>query len=121
LQSVLDNSLETTSSTTFTVSVININEQIEYSAYYVKPEFHLLLENQVVTVGRSLLYPITFIVKNEVTEAESEPFTMQITIEMAKIKAFATFDYSKNTLEIDGDKLRDADAGFYTVDVSATF
>jgi len=120
LQSVLGNSLNTTSSTNFTVSIIN--EPQAYSLFYVKPEFHLLLQNQVVTVGHSLIYPITFsLEKNGVTDEDALLFKMHASLNIVKIKKFATFDAFTNTLKIDGKKLTDTDAGFYTLEVSANF
>ena len=40
---------------------------------------------------------------------------------LAKVDQFALFDLFQNKFKVDGDKLKDSDAGFYTIDVSATF
>jgi len=118
LQSVLGNSLNTTSSSNFTVSIINEPQNI--SPFYIKPEFNLLLRDQVVTVGHSLVYPINFNINdNGVTNLDA--FKVNMSLNLAKIKRFSKFDSSTHTLKIDGSKLTDADTGFYTLDISATF
>ena len=75
----------------------------------------------MVTVGHSLAYMITFEQIDAENNFRQQPFTMQASVSMSKIKSFADFDEEWNVLHIDGDKLTDADVGFYTVDVAATF
>ena len=40
---------------------------------------------------------------------------------MQQIKSFATFDAATNELQIDGERLSEANVGFYTIKVSAKF
>ena len=44
---------------------------------------------------------------------------MHATLNMNKIGHFASWDPINNKLSINGDKLTNADAGFYTIDISA--
>lgn len=86
------------------------------------PEFSLNLDDLlVVTVGHSLTYPITFTQEGGVAEVDAQPFTLILSMNLAKVRDFASFEPFQNLFRVDGQKLKDSDAGFYTIDVSATF
>ena len=117
---MLGNSLGTVSSTTFEVSIVN--DESEVVPYYEMPDFVLdLADLLVVTVGHSLTYPVTFTEEGGLAELDAQPYTLTLSMNLAKVDRFASFDPLQNKFKVDGDKLKDSDAGFYTIDVSATF
>ena len=98
-----------------------VNGQVETESYFEMPEFSLNLEDLVVTVGHSLTYPVTFTQEGGVADPSADEFTMLLSLNLARISSFAKLDLDTNSLFIDGDMLQDSDAGFYTIDVAATF
>ena len=82
------------SETRFTLSVINDRPSASdsSSSYYERPEFNLNLVDQVVTVGHSLAYMINFEQIDADNNYRQQPFAMQASVSMSKIKSFAVFD-----------------------------
>ena len=112
VEATLDNSLATTSETTFSLEVVPGSDG---SSFAPEPELKLILDELKVKLGESLSYTIEF-------SSDQDDFTMKsIELDMSSIKRFASFASELATLFIDGERTTDGDVNMYLVEVLATF
>ena len=135
LRGTLENTIKTSNSTQFTVQVVNsalnaagggAGKADSFTLSQSSGQFQLSLSDQFVVVGQSLTLPIEYFkIKDSIEDLlksdDALPLLMQATVGMQQIKSFATFDTATNELLIDGERLSEANVGFYTIKVSAKF